>query len=67
MPVITVRELFEVAVENGNKVITFEAGEHDVDERVAEVAVNQLKVATLKAKGKQNESVSNTGTGKTTP
>ena len=41
--------------------------DQDVSDRIAEVAVNQLKVATFKAKGKQNESVSNAGTGKTTP
>lgn len=44
---------FKIAVDNGNKVVEIEAGEQDVSDRVVEVAVNQLKVATLK-KGKSN-------------
>ncbi|WP_353173695.1 hypothetical protein [Acinetobacter rudis] len=67
MPIITVKQDFKIAIENGNKIIVVEKGDQDVSDRVAEVAVNHLKVATFKTKGKQNESVSNTGTGKTTP
>lgn len=67
MPIITVKQTFKIAIENGNKVIEIGKGDQDVSDRIAEVAVNQLKIATFKAKGKQNESVSNAGTGKTTP
>ena len=66
MPIITVKQDFKIAIENGNKVILIEKGECDVSDRIAEVAVNQLKVAVFKAKGKQDESVSNAGTSKTT-
>ena len=46
-PLIDVKETFKVAVDNGNRVIEIEPGEHDVDDRIAEIAVNQLQVATL--------------------
>ena len=46
-PLIDVKETFKVAVDNGNRVIEIELGEHDVDDRIAEIAVNQLQVATL--------------------
>lgn len=44
-PLIDVKETFKVAVDNGNRVIEIEPGEHDVDDRIAEIAVNQLEVA----------------------
>ncbi len=47
MPIIDVKELFSIAIENGNKVIEIEPGHHEVDDRIAEVAVNHLQVATL--------------------
>ncbi len=40
-PIIEVKESFKVAVDNGNQVIEIEPGEHDVDDRIADVAVNQ--------------------------
>ncbi len=46
-PIIEVKESFKVAVDNGNQVIEIEPGEHDVDDRIADVAVNQLGVAEL--------------------
>ena len=44
-PLIDVKETFKVAVDNGNRVIEIEPGEHDVDDRIAEIAVNQFEVA----------------------
>ena len=46
-PIIEVKKLFKVAVENGNKVIQIEPGTHDVSDRIAEIAINQLLVAEL--------------------
>ena len=46
-PIIEVKNLFNVAVENGNKVIQIEPGTHDVSDRIAEIAINQLLVAEL--------------------
>ena len=46
-PLIDVKEAFKVAVDNGNRVIEIQLGEHDVDDRIAEVAINQLQVAEL--------------------
>lgn len=79
-PLIDVKETFKVAVDNGNRVIEIEPGEHDVDDRIAEIAVNQLQVAELvqpdsnpdpkptkpkPVKGKANDTVSNEGTSQT--
>lgn len=77
-PIIDVKESFKVAVNNGNQVIEIEPGEHEVDDRIADVAVNQLGVAEMvqkntlpepeptklkpRTKGKVNDTVSNTGT-----
>lgn len=47
-PIINVNETFKIAIENGNKVIEIEPGEHDVDDRTAVVAVDILGVATHK-------------------
>lgn len=47
-PIIYVNETFKIAIENGNKVIEIEPGEHDVDDRIAVVAVDILGVATHK-------------------
>lgn len=47
MPIITVKQTFKIAIENGNKVVEIEKGDQDVSDRIAEVAVNQLKVATI--------------------
>ena len=44
---INVKELFKVAVDNGNRVIEIEPGMHDVDDRIAVIAVDQLGVAEL--------------------
>lgn len=46
-PIIDVKESFKVAVDNGNQVIEIEPGEHEVDDRIADVAVNQLGVAEM--------------------
>ena len=46
-PIIDVKKPFKVAVDSGNRVIEIEPGEHDVDDRIAEIAVNQLEVAEL--------------------
>ena len=46
MPKINVQKPFDFAVD-GLHVVTIEAGEQDVSERCAEVAVEHLKVATL--------------------
>ncbi|MHA3083740.1 hypothetical protein ACX1NX_11370 [Acinetobacter sp. ANC 5383] len=54
MPIIAVKQKFKIAVENGNQVIEFNEGEHDVSERVAIVAVEHLKVASLKKSGGKN-------------
>ena len=77
-PIIDVKKPFKVAVDSGNRVIEIEPGEHDVDDRIAEVAVNQLQVAELvqpdstpdpkptkpkPVKGKANDSIPDTGTG----
>ncbi len=51
MPVIVVKEQFQIAIDGGNKVVTYSVGEHEVSERVALVAVEQLKVATVKKTG----------------
>lgn len=51
MPVIVVKEQFQIAIDGGNKVVTYSPGEHEVSERVALVAVEQLKVATVKKAG----------------
>lgn len=67
MPIIVVKEPFRIA-EDGNHVVDYAAGEHEVSERTAIVAVEHLQVATLKTKpkpvkGKVNEPISDTGTG----
>lgn len=77
-PFIDVKKTFKVAVDNGNRVIEIELGTHDVDDRIAEIAVNQLQVAELvqsdnqpepkptkpkQVKGKANDTVSDTSTG----
>lgn len=80
-PIIYVNKVFKVAVDNGNRVIEIEPGEHDVDDRIAEIAVNQLKVAEYakefntpepeppkpktRARGKNNASVPDNPTSKT--
>ena len=46
-PIIEVQKLFKVAVDNGNRVIEIDIGMHDVDDRIADIAVNHLQVATL--------------------
>ena len=46
-PVIEVHKQFKIAVENGNKVIEIEPGIHDVEERIADIAINHLQVAIL--------------------
>jgi hypothetical protein len=45
MPIITVKEPFKFA-EGGNHVIEYGKGVHEVSDRCAEVAIEQLKVAT---------------------
>lgn len=65
MPVITVKEKFKIAIDNGNQVVEFEPGEFLVDDRVAHVAINQLKVAVLKKGGKNANSDAGTGEGQT--
>jgi len=78
-PVIEVHKQFKIAVENGNKVIEIEPGIHDVEERIADIAINHLQVAILvessadaeqpevtkpkRGKGAKNAAVSNEGTG----
>lgn len=63
MPTIVVKEQFQIAVDNGNRVVTIEKGEQDVGERVALVAVEHLKVATLKKAGGKNANNSGAGEG----
>ena len=46
-PLIDVKETFKVAVDNGNRVIEIEPGVCDVDDRIADIAINQLQVAEL--------------------
>lgn len=53
MPTIIVKQAFQIAI-NGNQVVTIEAGEQDVTDRVALVATEHLKVATLKKSGVKN-------------
>ena len=78
-PLIDVNKAFKVAVENGNKVIEIDLGQHEVEDRIAKIAVNQLQVAafvtpsaeaeepikpkTTRRKGAKNASVSNEGAG----
>jgi hypothetical protein len=67
MPVIVVKTPFRIA-EDGNHVVDYVTGEHEVPERTAVVAVEHLQVATLKTKpktvkGKANEPISDTGSG----
>lgn len=62
MPVIVVKEKFDIAINNGNEVVEFEPGEFMVDDRVAKVAIDQLKVASLK-KGGTKDANTDTGTG----
>lgn len=78
-PIINVGKAFKVAVDNGNRVIDIDLGEHDVDDRIAEIAVMQLKVAEYvdgpntpkpdlqkpktRARGKNNASISNNPAG----
>lgn len=67
MPIIVVKEPFRIA-EDGNRVINYAAGEHEVSERTAIVAVEHLQIATFKTKpkpvkGKVNEPIPDTGTG----
>ncbi len=51
MPTIIVRKPFKFAVD-GNHVVTVPAGEQDVSERCAQVAVEQLQVAEYAAASK---------------
>jgi hypothetical protein len=46
MPKINVQKPFDFAVD-GLHVVTIEVGEQEVSDRCAEVAIEQLKVATL--------------------
>ncbi|RLZ06657.1 hypothetical protein EAH57_15580 [Acinetobacter sp. 2JN-4] len=62
MPVITVKEKFKIAIDNGNQVVEFVPGEFMVDDRVAHVSIHQLKVAVLKKGGSKNANF-DTGTG----
>lgn len=67
MPIIVVKTPFRIA-EDGNQVIDYAIGEHEVSERTALVAVEHLQVATLKTKtkpvkGKANEPISDAGSG----
>jgi len=67
MPIIEVKTPFRIA-EDGNNVVDYAIGEHDVPERTAVVAVEHLQVATLKTKpkpvkGKANEPISDAGSG----
>jgi hypothetical protein len=66
MPVISVKKKFKIAISNGNQIIEFKLGDYVVDDRVADVAVNQLKVAVLKRGGEKNAN-SNSGTGEAPP
>ena len=60
MPIINVRQAFKFAID-GNNVIQVDAGEQEVSERCAIVAVEHLKVASRvgdekqKAKGRSKE------------
>jgi len=56
-PVIEVHKQFKIAVENGNKVIEIEPGVHDVEERIADIAINHLQVANYKDEGKVNKEI----------
>lgn len=51
MPTIIVNKAFRFA-EDGNHVVTVPAGEQDVSERCAQVAVEQLQVAEYAAASK---------------
>lgn len=55
MPMIVVNTRFKIAVSQGNEVISFEPGEYEVSDRVAEVAIKHLKVAKAKSKTKGGE------------
>lgn len=57
MPMIVVNTRFKIAVSQGNEVISFEPGVHEVSDRVAEVAIKHLKVAKPKSKTKGGENV----------
>ncbi|HRA30263.1 MAG TPA: hypothetical protein PLT61_12095, partial [Acinetobacter johnsonii] len=41
----------------GNKVIEIEPGVHDVEERIADIAINHLQVANYKDEGKVNKEI----------
>lgn len=78
-PLIEVKKAFKVAVDNGNRVIVVKLGRHDVSDRIAEVAVNQLGAASFVQiataglelakpkrgrKGTNNDTISNSESGK---
>lgn len=62
MPIITVKEAFKFA-EGGNTVIEYDKGVHEVSDRCAEVAIDQLKVATKGGKLPAQKSAGDNGDG----